>query len=272
MPNDWWTPVAFAVGQARRFRIGPATVIAERRPHEWRVRFGSSDDPIDATLEVGVVIDARAAGESVSASEAHRFAFRAPPPKLALEPRLADRAVIVRPADPLTVPAGESVLLFVSTPLWAQVVTAGPRHLLLEAPCYRPSDTWFGPSTREGELAYASRTTARLELNELPARPHRAITPVRVANRSDEPLQVDRLRVPVEHLPLFGGPRGLWTSAVRLEHGGEHDGRATIRVDYDPPSEAGRTTRLSEPRRTAESGLTLRTFGRWLGLAGGGAP
>ncbi len=271
MPNDWWVPVAFTTGQARRFRIGPATVIAERRPHEWRVHVASSDDPLDATLEIGVVVDPSDAGTATPTSDAHRFAFRSPPPKLVLEPRLADRAVIVRPADPLTVPAGESVLLFVSTPLWTQVATAGPRHELIEAPCYRPSDTWFGPSTREGELAYASRTAARLELNELPARPHRAITPVRVANRSDAPLSLDRIRVPVEHLPLFGGPRGLWTSSVRLEHGGEYDGRAAVRVDRDPPSEAGRTTRLAEPRRSAESGLTLRSFGRWLGLSGGGA-
>ncbi|MEX2503116.1 MAG: hypothetical protein WD336_12130, partial [Trueperaceae bacterium] len=183
-----------------------------------------------------------------------------------------DRAVIVRPADPLTVPAGESVVLYVSTPLWLAIATHGPRHVLLEVPCYRPSDTWFGPSTREGDLAYASRTTARLDLADLPTRPHRAITPVQVTNRARDPLLIDRLRVPVEHLPLYGGARGLWTPRVRLVRGGEHNDQADVQIDDGPPPQAGRSERLAPPRRTSDAGLNLRSFGRWLGLGAGGAP
>ena len=272
-PPSWWTPCRIAVGEARRWTIGPATVVAERRAREWRVTSWTGDDPLDGTLEIATRVEpaqaAQAARAGAPAAATRRFAFDAAPASLALEPRLADRDVVVRPADPLTIPAGETTLLYVSTPLWFSVATAGPRHVLFEAPFFRPSDTWFGPSTVEGELCYASRTTGRLELAELPVRPHRAITPVRIRNRAKEPLALERLKLPVGILPLLAGPRGLWTPQIVLTSGEGAD-RADIEVRPGAPAEAGTAVPVAEPRRRPDATLSLRTFGRWLRL--GAAP
>ena len=53
-------------------------------------------------------------------------------------------------------------MIYVSTPLWVRVDVHDPPQFLQEIPVIRPSDTWFGPSTREGELGYAGRTHGRL--------------------------------------------------------------------------------------------------------------
>lgn len=245
-------------------------MIAERRAHEWRVMSSTGDDALDETLEVAARVDPEQASH-VSAQTAitRRFAFDASPTSIVLEPRLADRDVVVRPADPLTVPAGQTILMYVSTPLWFSATTEDPRHTLFEAPFFRPSDTWFGPSTVEGELCYASRTTGRLDLGELPVRPHRAITPVRIRNRTKETLPLERLKLPVGILPLLAGPRGLWTPQLVLTSSEGVD-RADIAVQPGAPAEAGTVVAVAEPRGRPDTTLSLRTFGRWLRL--GAAP
>jgi len=266
---SWWSPCRIAVGEARRWTIGPATVIAEHRAHEWRVTSWTGDDPLEGTLEIATRVDREQAAQAgAPAAITRRFAFDATPASLALEPRLADRDVVVRPADPLTIPAGETTLLYVSTPLWFSVATAGPRHVLFEAPFFRPSDTWFGPSPVEGELCYASRTTGRLELAEMPVRPHRAITPVRIRNRAKDALVLERIKVPVPLLPLMAGPRGLWTPRIVLTRT-EGSERADVQIEPKAPEGSDATERVAEPRQKPDASVSLRSFGRWLGL---GAP
>lgn len=266
----WWSPCRFDVGEARRWRVGPSTWVAERRAYEWRIAHVTGDDPLEDAMEIATPVRNDGPFPGTGAHDAtHRFAFAASPAGLVLHPRLADRDVVVRPADPLTVPAGESAVLFVSTPLWIAVSTVDPPHALFEAPCYRPSDTWFGPSTVDGELCYASRTTGRLELADVPVRPHRAITPVHIHNEAKDPLALERLKVPVAILPLLAGPRGLWTPRVSLTRAEGAD-RADVQVAPGPPSEAGAARRVAEPRRRPDGSSSLRSFGRWLGL--GAAP
>lgn len=267
----WWSFHDVPEGEARRWRIGPLTLWAYRRRHEWRIAHRSSDDPVEATLEPATPVPSAEVPEAEPGITAVRYSFTRSPARIALTPRLADRPVIVHPAHPMTLPAGESALLYVSTPLWVAVTTEGPGHVLTELPCYRPSDTWFGPSTTHGELCYASRPTSRLELAELPLRPHRAVTPVHVLNRAREALPLQRLKVPVELLALFDTPRGAWTPTVTLErHEGDgENGFAELRIAAAPPPEAGRSRPLAPARTRSEGVLGLRAFSRLLGL---GAP
>lgn len=263
----WWRPHRMDVGEVRRWRIGPLTLWAHRRAREWRLHRVTGEDDVQETLEVAVRCTAEEIPEE---GEGVRYSFQSAPARLVLSPRLADRPVVVRPAHPLVVPSGEQALLYVSTPLWAAASATSPDRELDTFPCYRPSDTWFGPSTRVGELCYASRTSARMELAELPIRPHRAVTPIRIHNRAKDALPLERLKVPVELLALYHTPRGLWTPAVTLvrENGGD---LAALQLGSEPPPEAGRgATRVAEPRQRSEGALGLRAFSRLLGLGGHG--
>ncbi|MEX0599628.1 MAG: hypothetical protein WD205_03225, partial [Rhodothermales bacterium] len=134
-------------------------------------------------------------------------------------------------------------------------------RLLQEIPSYRPSDTWFGSSTVEGELCYAVRTAGRLRLENLPRRLHRAITPIQVRNGGTDALHIGHIQVPVQYLSLFEGEGSyLWTQAVTLSRQASDD-QATVRFDEGRiPREVGQTQKLRGPRLDIRTNTIFRTF------------
>ncbi len=134
------------------------------------------------------------------------------------------------------------------------------RRFLLDVPTHRPSDSWFGPSTMEGELCYGSRTNARLNLENLPVRPHRAISVVRVKNGSTKDLNIEKLKLPTPQMSVFVTAEGhYWTEGVTLERR-EDDEPAAVRFDQGPPQEASDATLASAPRSPSQRGLLTRAF------------
>lgn len=97
-------------------------------------------------------------------------------------------------------------------------------------------------------------------LEELPQRPHRAITPVLIINHADATLSVERLNLPVPLLPLYAASCGqLWTPQVNLIR--EKDGdMAELKINNTPPAEAELPVQLSEPRTRADSSVLFRAF------------
>jgi hypothetical protein len=188
-----------------------------------------------------------------------RFALSGEDDTVVLSPRLADRPVVIRPASRFVVAPRHRVSLFVSTPAWVRVSTRDD-EVLAEEPWVRPSDTWFGPSTTEGELCYASRTAGRLRVSELPFRPHRVITAVTVENDGDSPLPIERLLLPVAHLSIFRREEGLlWTEDIQLRRTGEQ-GFARFRVRTGETEREPSVERLAEPRQVAGEHAVVRAF------------
>lgn len=264
--EPWWGPLELPPGELRRWRIGPRTLWLERRSHELRVVHAFGDDPLDGSLERGAPADE---GEIPEGAAQLRFALREGAPAPTLRAALAERDAVVRPESPLLVPTGEEVTIYVSAPLWLalELPAAGGRAArpLVELPTWRLSDTWFGPSTLVGELAYALSTTGQLELAEVHARAHRAITPIRVRNSAPEPLSIVRLKVPLPYLALYRAGGTLWTTAVTLEHEEEGDS-AALQLTRGAPREAqadgAQPERIAEARRTGGSNMVLRAFSR----------
>lgn len=254
----WWGVFEFAAGQTRRWEIGPSTLWISRYDHEWRVAHLQHDDPL---------LDRCRAGATASEDEideeavSHRFALRSAGSELRIEPLLADRAVVIRPEMPFRVLSGEEVTLYVSTPLWLRLALGASGPKLIELPSYRPSDTWFGSSTIEGELCYASRTIGRLALEDLPARANRALTPVRCDNRGQDALQLERLKIPVQYLELYEAPGTLWTQSVVLTREESGD-LAGLRFEPRPPPEAPDSPRVSPARQASEQNLVVRAFSK----------
>lgn len=257
----WWGSFALAEEQAGRWRIGPSTVWIYHFPHEWRILHEQGGAPQD-DVAFAVVPDEPAPQLEAAGPEATvaRFSFRRTEERLTVMPVLADRAVIVGPEKALYVPEDESVTLYVSTPLWLRIEVGAEARLLREIPSYRPSDTWFGPSTMEGELCYASRTTGRFQVHLLPPRLHRAITPIQIRNHAKEALLLERMRLPVQHLSLFQAANDfLWTETVSLEWE-RSGGHAAMRLGEGAPPEASRAQLLRGPRETTKPNLIVRPF------------
>lgn len=258
----WWGKFTLTGDQSGFWRIGPMKLWLRRLLNEWRIAHCSEGDPNDGALEVRLPVEPREPGAEF---EVVRFFFRQPPDDLSLLPAPADRPVIIRSETPLCIPANEEITLYVSTPLWVRLQVGRPEKLLLELPLYRPSDTWFGPNTREGEIAYAGRTQGRLHLEDLPFRPHRAVTPVLIRNLAEESLLLERINVPVPYLSLFSAADGgLWTQGLTLEREAEK-GLAVIYLDKDPPRQAPDARPVCGPRERAEQNLLKRTFGALFG-------
>jgi hypothetical protein len=259
-PRSWWGEYTLQDGQTGRWRIGALTVWAQRRAAEWRLAHGSTNDPFDDAVRVEVPCGDPIPTQGVTAT---RYGMKHTGGALVLEPALPDRAVVSRPDIPFYVLAGEEVRLYLSTPIWVRVGTGG--RTLLEVPVYRPSDTWFGPSTREGEVCYDTRTTCRTDLSEVPRRPHRAVAAVRIRNRSEKPVLIERLNLPVPFLSVYASPAGtLWTQGVTLEM--ESDGgTAELQIDKAAPPEAQGAALVSGPREAADKNLLVRALSALIG-------
>jgi len=272
----WWGQESFEVDQAGRWRIGPTTLWAFRTRHDWRLLYESSGDPMQHNRHVKVPAstDRWRELEEVATTDptltVHRHTFRETPDMLTVEPILADRSIVVRPEHPLSVPAAEEVMLYLSTPLWIRL-RAGD-VILEDLPSHRPSDTWFGPSPREGELCYATRTAGRLTLSKLPMRAHRAVTPLTVRNQAAENFPLERVHVPTPYLALYESDAGaadhLWTQGLTLTRESV-SGNAEITIRQGPPEGTKATRKLSGPRKEARSGLVVNTFRAIEGLFGG---
>ena len=251
-----WQPCAVQDGEAVRWQIGALRIQAERRWHEWRVTRRHGDDELLGDMER---IGPSAPEPEDDGDDANRFGFQDPPATIRLRPRLSDRPFVVRPETPLTLLPDEHVQIYLTTPVWVSVEIGEPPRALIELPSLRPSDTWFGPSTREGELCYASRTRARLRHDdETP--PSRAITVATVRNRDDEPLRVDRIAVPIPNLELFEDINGrLWTQslAVVWKKDGELD---DVHIDSGPPPDAIEARPISEARVAVPRLILFRVF------------
>jgi len=256
--KDPWGTFKIRLDQAGRWRLGPSTIWIRRTTKEWLIAVQTGRDYLSTEAEVVIPVE----GDWPSADDAaySRFAFSETRNEITLWPELSPISVVFSPETPVLVTPGEHVTLYVSTPLWVRLETGDPPALLGEFPTFRPSDTWFGPNTREGERCYAVKMSGRLHLNDLPARAHRAITPIQIRNRAKEMLNVEQVRLPVQLLSLYRGGDGmLWTQPVVLER--DADGTAAVlhlKEHFEP--EARDLKLIRTPREEQAEGFVVRAW------------
>ncbi|MDZ7827572.1 MAG: hypothetical protein U5R48_17990 [Gammaproteobacteria bacterium] len=179
---------------------------------------------------------------------------------LRLTPLLPDRPVVARPREPFAIAPGQRATLFVGVPLWLELVTGDDAHLVAH-PSARLADTWFGPSTRSGELCYASLTNCRTSLEEMIRSSWRAVTPLVLENQGAEVWSLDRVALPVPLLPLFRAADGrYWTSELTAlrERSGEVE---AVRAGHSAPAGI-RGPAVAQPRRPDRSSWLGRFYGK----------
>jgi hypothetical protein len=256
----WWGQFSLAEGQTSQWQIGPLKLAVQRLPHEWQIAYerdGTLEEETNGWQQDPAALHINTLGYA----NTERYTFSQTSPTLWVLPALADRSVVTRPLTPFYVTAGEETVMFVSSPLWVRIQVDDPPKTLQEIPIRRPSDTWFGPSTMEGELCYASRTHGRLNFENVSLQPHRAITQVIIRNRANDTLLVERLSLPVPYLSLFETLAGLlWTESVTMVRARE-TGMANFDIGSSPPAQAGQAKLVSEPRQSPGQSMVVRAFG-----------
>jgi hypothetical protein len=227
-----------------------------RRAHEWAVETVDTEESFEEAL---VECPTRTAPEETGLVKS-RFTFRRSPDSVRVQPAAPDRNLVVYPESAFHIIAGESITLFCSIPLWAQVAIDGGETLVDRA-IARPADTWFGPSTREGELCYATTTIARLDRNAVPRRAHRAVTELAIHNFAPDTLHLERINLAVPYLSVFSRDGSLETESVTLER---TSGDTMGKLDIGEPPRGSGVEKVTAARLSREAGGTLvRAFSAW---------
>ncbi len=214
--NAWWLPVALDTDSCWNVNIGPLSLYLKRQQQQWLLAY----ERITTTDERELLSNGAALCMPPQLT-AERYIFRQSPAAFCLKPVLPDRPVVVKTLQPVHIPPGEQTLLYISSPVSVRVLLQQPEHVLQDIAIMRLSDTWFGTSTQTGELCYADKTQARYNKDELPLRPHRAITPVSIQNVSGQMLSLSKISIPVPYLAVYSADDGnLWTDPVTLQYEG----------------------------------------------------
>jgi len=239
-------------------RLGPMELWLDVRPGEVEIAAWQNEDALDTRLGP--------ASTPEPPHDARRARFAVPLDGLALAPALADRPVVVRPEVPVHLPPGSSITLLISTPLWVQLVAGTPPVSVFEGPSFRPSDTWFGPSPREGLLCYSSRTRARLLSTASPTSPARASTELTLNNFGADTLVVVRLSLPAPRLALYAEPGSAehWSESVTFTRQA-NDHLAEVQIQRGPPASAPGGIQVAPPREIDPQNVFRRALSSLVG-------
>ncbi len=224
---DWRWRLGAVDLQAHLFD-GVMEISTQELPEQQEAQVGGRQDPFPKAVRVAV-----SAGST-----------------LRLRPRHADRPVVGRPEQPLTLMPGVSLQVYINVPAWLSLEMQG--KALWEGPSVTPGDTCFG-SPVEGSLAYAIRTHLRTDPSKFQPSPHRIRVPVMLHNQSPEPLPVKRLRVPVQELAVYASAEGtLWSQEVVFTRSAAPED-ALVEVSASPPKQA-LPEQVSPPRSPGVGG------------------
>lgn len=252
----WGRELELALGQAARLRVGPLTIVVQHLASEWRAAWVTAEDPLAMDVSAELPVEGVSLDED---DDIHRFVMLDVGGRFTLLPRLADRAVVVRPARPFRLLPGARADIHVSTALWVALKLSPSGPTLFDIPVSRPSDTWFGPSTVLGELCYVSRTSARLELGQLPLRPGRAVTRIHVDNRSGAAVNLERVHLPAPELQPFVDEAGnVWTQPVEVTL--HAHGAADVTYGTSPSRTAPAAVAVGAPRQSPRRHLLARAM------------
>lgn len=254
----WWGTFAVPFEEYRRWRIGPLSLWIRRISAEWRIahRQEEHDEP-SVPLEIAQPLNGTVIPEEVCIT---RFGVTNQSTTVEVMPALADRAIVSRPEKPFFVPPKETIRIFVSTPVWMSFQLGGFHSPIYEVPILRPSDSWFGSNTLEGELCYATKAYWRTTSEHVELFPHRAVTAVTIVNETDTSLPLERLKIPVTHLSLYATKAGsLWTEDVMLRTS-EENGIAAVRLAHQIPDDAPSAELVAKPRHDVGDNLAMRVF------------
>jgi hypothetical protein len=129
--------------------------------------------------------------------------------------------------------------------------------LLDDIPTQELSDSWFGPSTLEGELCYASKTRCSPHLKEFSTSSERIISPLLIKNRSKKTLILEKLAVPLPYLSVYtDGVNRLWTEQLIIHRDGDDD--PSVKVSKGAPRAIGTMTLLTQPRIELKASTSLK--------------
>lgn len=257
--NIWQDEFTLQTEKVYRLCLGALEVYLEYMTTEWQFhsRYQYDNDEATDTALLFEEVESKPEGSFTSSRIMHSDTDNV----LTFRPALADRVIVAKPHQPLWLPSNEAVTIFASTPVWLSVRHKQLSKPLVTVPSFQLSDTWFGPKPHLGELAYASRFSGRTQLESLPRRSSRIITPLKIVNHSDDHLKIDKIPIPTDVLSVHASNGDLWTPGITAIK--ENDEKMTqISVDDTLHPSVKNARQVTDPKETDSSTLLSKTFER----------
>ncbi|WP_339723642.1 hypothetical protein [uncultured Paraglaciecola sp.] len=259
---NWWGEVSLALDEVKVWGLGKRMIAIQRLPKEWVIWNKESDSESTSQITVKSLKTAN----TFSDPPYSRHLVNQTTDTINISPMLADRPIVARPATSLNILPGEHIELYISSPLWFLMKLKNKTSPIVDIPFLRPSDSWFGPSTMEGELCYAKYTDARVNLLQIEKRGHRAITPVLIKNQHTETLVIERINLPAPFLALYADEnQDFWTQEVEITYHSDSD-KTGLRLKRSPPDKGtGNMTLVSDARQISDNRHFVKSIKSLLG-------
>lgn len=256
---QWWGSFDIPENVSCSWRISLLRLHVNRCKSEWNFAWHQDKNPSEPIVSYDLTGAAKPNSNEI---EQARFFNNCADTHFDLGLAMADRPIVARPETSVFVPPGQHVTLYVSSGVWLQPKLNG--HVLMDIPVYRPSDTWFGENTREGEMCYASRTRARTEATESTISPHKVVTPITIINRGLESVKIEHIRVPLTNLGLYTNEAGglVSNSLSMILH---EDSKETSIEIVPIQKQKGKFQLVSPPRFEPDNSLLNQTIAKFLG-------
>jgi len=257
-PTPWFGQYSFELNQTMHFNFGTLELWITRKTKEWvlqHIHHNTSEEVEQVQINLTAQLPAQAdcIKRVVTTNESNT---------LTIMPLLADRALVSRPTISTVIAQGEVVNLFVTCTCWCHVTIAGSEITLMDLPIKHYSDTWFGPNPREGELCYASKTNASLDIEGYITKPYRAKIPIKIVNRLGEAFCLERLNIPVPYLDIFVDPQNqLWGQGLTFIREPAHK-EIKIRRNKSQALEKLGLKAIVSARKQSEDNIMIKAFDR----------
>ncbi len=205
-------------GENFHLRFGPLDFYLEKIPTEIRVLWMTSNDWMDSSFHYQYPFTGM---QPSNLLKERRFAFSGSSPRLQVLPCLGELPCVVKPDSTFMILPGEKAKIHLSTPMNIRLVDLDSSLVIDEIPVLHRVKTWFGESPTKGQLCHFTRIHAALIEENLPFRPHRALTHLCIENKSNAPIPIDKLKIPVNYLTLYQESRGVFVTSslsVRIDN------------------------------------------------------
>jgi len=235
-------------------RFGPLSLYLSKSETELTIKWYTSNDWLDSSFNYDWPFEG-VLPESLLTT--HRVAFSKEIPSIQVIPCLGEKAFVAKPFHRLDLLPGQKMKVFMSTPMSLEILDAEKGESLAEIPVFNRPLTWFGENTIRGEVCFFTNIHAALREEDMPFRPHRAMTHLNITNRSSERFPIKRLKIPVNYLSLFQRANGRFITSsidIDLEEGG-HLKNVQVRP---PRSNIKNLTPMARPRAKGQGLRALK--------------
>jgi hypothetical protein len=250
--SNIWREYDFSKSSTIRLKIGDVEIVMRGKDEEFWLHKSYHNNVGSSLLQSGSIDDE---------SSWTRWALPKDFQSIVLEPCFPDRSIVIKPENAFWLLPTVKTRVVIRIPLWIRVVlNDATRTVITQFPSVIMSDTWFG-DTRSGEICYAHASMARRQIfdHSIERFGHSVLTPVRIRNRSEEELLVDKFCLRVKWLSVYIADGILWSNDVMVTYRGS-ESVSDIVIGTTYPREAHGAHLLTNPRELYRKGFAERTF------------